>query len=150
MPPPTNTTAPATKDALVTGLRAWPALDGVQVERRWPGPSAEPEGVYLGNVSGESRIPNIKAGRQDRHETYQVEIVIWVYRASFTAEDAAASEDRAYELYAAVDEFVAENVHLLGHAQVNQVATFEEVTEPFEGGWATQITVTVAVSDRLL
>lgn len=148
---PTSSTVPAVKTALVSTLTARPTLSA-QVSRRWPGPNTEHEGVYLGDVEGESRVSSLKPGRQRRQETYVLQVVCQTFHSAHTPLDAGDSEARAYALLAELEGALADDPRLgdaAGVSAVLEFGTWTEETVPFERGWATRITAGVRVSARL-
>ena len=123
----------------------------VQVARRWPGPSTAEEGIYLGDVIGEANISALTAtnARARREERYRIEIVCQAWRSAHTPLDADDSEDRAYALFAHVENAVAADVDVNATVKWSQVVEFRDETIPFDKGWATRLTVVLSCTARL-
>lgn len=142
----TTSTVPAFKAALVAALDT---ATTVQVSRRWPGPSTADEGIFLGDVEGDMEIASIKTGRQRRNERYRVQVICQTWRSAHTPLSADDSEDRAYALLAVVENVLADDPTVAPSVAWNEVSSFADETVPFEHGWATRLTLTVAVTARL-
>ncbi|MCA1569788.1 MAG: hypothetical protein LC798_05585 [Chloroflexi bacterium] len=147
MIPSPSSTVPAFKSALVAALAE--ALPGVQVAYRWPGPSTEDEGVYLGDWSFTKEFAAIKTGRQPRMETYRLTVILQSFTAARRPEDAAVADARVSEFEAALDGVLADDPDLGRIVRSARVAEGETETKEFETGVAIRMTVTVAVDARL-
>lgn len=146
----TSSVVPTFKAALVTALQARAGLSGVQVARRWPGPSTADEGIYLGDARGRTTPRALKTGRQRRTETAQVEIIIQTLRSAHTPLDADDSEDRAFALLAELEGALADDPDVSSSIEWTDELAYVEETIPLERGWATRLTVTVSLNARLL
>lgn len=143
---PTTTTFPACKAALASLMDAATA---VQVARRWPGPTTEAEGIYLGDVRGRMDIDSVKEGRKYRIEEYTVEVICQAYRAALTPTDAAAADLRAGELFAVLENVCANDTTLGGVVRWAYPETFATELVVFERGLAVRLTAGVAVTAYL-
>lgn len=146
---PTTSTVPALKAALVTAIRAQAGT--VQVERRWPGPDTEAEGIYLGDVAGTSKLSALTAtgSRARRREEYRVEIICQTFRSSDSPITADEAEDRVYELFAFVENAVAADPDVNATVEWGEVSAFEDTTVPFQAGWACRLTAQFSCTARL-
>lgn len=100
----TTSTVPTAKAALVALIDA--ALE-VQVTYGRPADGElQRECVWVGNVTGQQRVPTMKAGRKARHETYSVEVIAWVDNDRGLVSDAEA---RCFELLGSVEDVVADD-----------------------------------------
>lgn len=101
----TSSTIPTAKAALVSLIGA--ALSGVQVKYGRPADNQlERECVYVGDVTGSSRVPTMRAGRKPREETYSVEVVVAVLMLEGEVTEAEA---RAFTLLTEVEDVVADD-----------------------------------------
>lgn len=82
--------------------------------------------VWIGEATGEQRVPNMRAGRKDREDRFRVAVYCYSRRPGH---DASEAEERAEELAAVVDDVLAENVTLGGLAGLIH-AVVGEVTGP--------------------
>jgi hypothetical protein len=146
---PTSSTVPAFKAALVSALQALPALAGVQVAYRWPGPSTEAEGVYLSDWSFEKTIANIKAGRKHREETFELEVILQSFNAAPSPRDADDADARVSVFEAALDGVLADDPTLGGVVRFAAVTAGQTETVPRERGLAIRMTVVITVDARL-
>lgn len=140
----TTSVVPAFKAALVTALTAAAA----PVFRRWH-PNITSEGIFLSDASGATVINALKAGRQRREETSQVQIVCQTFTAGQLVDAADDSEARCFELLAEVEDVLANDPDVSSTCQYADDLRWTEDTVPFEHGWATRITATVTLKARL-
>lgn len=148
----TTSTVTDFKSALIAALAARPDMTGVQVVYSWPGPTTRPEAVFFGeSLSGESEIPTIKAGRKQRSETYELEIVCWVFlTASTPTTGAQEAEARAFELMQSVDDLLADDPQVgVQFVQWARLGNFESLLAPVEKGWACALSRKINVQARL-
>ena len=121
----TTSTVPAVKERLFDLIR-WQADQsgdtGVQVAYIWPGRETIQEVIYLGrppfdgtweSSDGNSEIATVKAGRQQRQETYQLYVTCWSFAPSAAVEHAAQVEARGHELSAHVENVLADYPRLI-------------------------------------
>ena len=104
----TTSTVPSAKAALVALIGT--ALPGVQVTYGRPSDAElDSECVWVGDATGQQRVPTIKAGRKARHETYSVDVVCWtVIQRGLVSE----AEARAFVLLGEVEDVVADDPSL--------------------------------------
>lgn len=139
-------TLPVAKVAVVAGLVA--AFPTVQVVRHHPGDLIQRETVFTGRAVGTSTIPVMRAGRKKRQEDYTFDVFFLVAKH----EGEQDAEDRAYELLAGLETFLATNPTLgIDSTLVATLATFESETgfDPETNGWATILRAAVRVMTRL-
>ena len=101
---------PALIDALVSTLRARAALTGIQVEPAWPGDNPESESIFVTSTRVDSEIANMRAGRKHRNEDPVIGLTVLVQRH----DSPSATRDRAYVLYAEVENALADSPTLGG------------------------------------
>lgn len=154
----TTTTVTGFKAALVSALGARDALAGVQVGYAWRGPASDPEGIYMAGHTLEAEVPNFKAGRHQRHETYQLEVVCYAIQpgSSSAPASAQAAEARAMTFVGELDSTLADDIDLSGVEGSPRIvhayrvgSRSEDGPVPVEKGWGSVITVTVEVEARL-
>jgi hypothetical protein len=161
----TTSTIPTVKARIVTVLTTALATAGtsggqVPVTYAWPGPSTEPECVFLGphpetadiRLDASHQVPTIKAGRKQRQEDYPVRVTVWEFRPDLSPSDADDAEARAFLLAGAIEDALA-NDPTLGLAQgVVQHITVGDISStlfPFQKGWACELAIDVQVKARL-
>lgn len=163
----TSSTLPAVKAALVSLLQDALSTSGVSggqipVEYAWPGPDSADEMVFLGrhpdtvgnplteSGSMRSEIPTIKAGRKQRQETYTVDVTCWSFRPDLTAGGAEEAETRGFQIFAEVEDVLADDPTLglssIQHAVLTDVGV---ALIPFQSGWASVLVASVTVNARL-
>lgn len=148
----TTSTVTDFKTAVVAALAARPELNGVQVSYAWPGPQTRSEAIFFSeSLSGDSTVPTIKAGRKQREESYDLEIVVWVFHNAGTAATAAQSaEVRAFELMQSVDDYLADDPRAgLTTIQWARLGAFDSQLAPSDKGWACAHSRTISVAARL-
>lgn len=148
----TTSTVTDFKSALVAALALRAELANVQVAYAWPGPQTRPEAIFFGeSLSGESEVPTIKAGRKQRSETYDLEIVCWVFHTAGTAATGAQSaEARAFELMQSVDDLLADDPRAgVAYVQWARLGSFDSQLAPSDKGWACALSRTINVQARL-
>lgn len=144
-----TSTVPTVKAQLLSLLSAASALTGVQVVRGHPGNEIENETVIIGPARGNQDYAAIMSGRQQRDETYTVDVVCSVVVVGTLAE----AEVRAYELAAAVQETVTDDPHLgLGSGVISWAAPgeFADNTARTDMGMLAEVLVRVDVTARLI
>lgn len=140
------------KDALVAALDT-DTLSG-RVHYAWPGPQVAKEwfeGLWLGDVKDwTQQFPNSRAGRKQRQEEFTIQAVIWVAKPDQDSTGAKATQDRALELLAVVENALADDVQVGSAAiQWGQVASMANEMTPLENGWGCMITVDITAHARL-
>ena len=162
----TTSTVPTVKARLVTVFTtalATASASGGQVPTSyaWPGPSTSAEEqVFLGHhpelrdiaLNPSHEIPNVKAGRKQREETYQVPVTVWVFDTDSTPDAAATVEARAYTLFGLLEDVLADDPQIgLAQGVIQWAKTAGHVTTlwPFNKGWACSLVFDVDVSARL-
>lgn len=139
------------RTALVDYLAHGP-LTG-KVHYAWPGPNAanQPELVWFDNiVDWTQEIPNIKAGRKQRQETFTFELVIWVAKPEAGSTGHKATFDRAVELCGVIEGRLADDVQ--ANLDVVQWITADNRQVdliPFQSGWCCQIILQITGTARL-
>lgn len=148
----TTSTLGLARAALVTALGTG-ALAG-KLHYAWPGPlvvKQSHELLWIDDVpEWTMTIPNIKAGRKQRQETYVLELVLWVAKPELTAADAQAAFERALVLLAVVEDTLANDVQA-GQTAI-QWTVLEELDPdlvPYETGWGCQIVLRIRGNARL-
>lgn len=125
-----------------------------KVHYAWPGPEIARnahEVVWVDRVTDWTRsIPNIKAGRKQRQESFTLELVLWVAKPELTAAGAQAADTRALSLLAVVEDALADDVQL-GETRVQWMELGDTSIDsiPLERGWGTQIVASVQGNARL-
>ena len=119
----------------------------------WPGPEGDSKNELLwidGIVDWTQRIPNVKAGRVQRQETFTFEVVLLVSTPDLTSADLADAMARAFVLAAVVENALADDVQLEETGiQRFELTGREYAEEPYEKGWRVLITMNVEVHARL-
>lgn len=146
----TSTTIGTVRSQLVTSLGGHATLASVDVTRTWR-PWGDADQVFLGNVEGESRIPNQKAGRKQRQESYSFDVVFRTIDNDGTPQTGDVTEDRCITYLAALDDVLADDPQIDGLTSFEwaTVGDFSLQNVPRSKGWGCQITVTVEVEARL-
>lgn len=147
----TTSLIPATKDALVALLSVHEALRNTRVDRNPPhGDTLPQELVHIaGTTTGTQEYAVLRAGRKPRNESFTVTVVFdTVQPAARTSEEA---ETRLFEMYAALQDVVAEDPTLGIDAQSFQASVGEhrEVVDFIEHGAAGHLEADVNVTARL-
>lgn len=150
---PTSTTIHTARSALVSVLNARPQLAG-KAFYAWQGPEWARdfhELLWVDNVpEWTQEIPNIKAGRKQRQESYTFELVIWVAKPEEDSTGAETTDQRAIELLDVVDDVLAEDVQAGGtdiHWLILGSRSHDLI--PYLTGWACQIVLQIEGSARL-
>lgn len=147
----TTSSVPAVTDGLLAQLNE----SQVPAFEVWPGPEAAREMVVLGDVDwDEYEIATIKAGRKWRDERYDLGFEIFVFgEPGTTAADPTPARNRAYEIFASIEDDLATDVTAdLGFAVVQWIQVNPRQAHPrqFENAWAYRISGVFAVFARLL
>lgn len=148
----TTSTIGLARAALVTALDTGQLAD--HVDYAWPGPELAKgahERLWIDRVeSWTQTIPNIKAGRKQRQETYVFELLLWVAKPEASVDGAQLTFKRALELLAVAESALADDVQL-AELSVQWLALEDRTVElvPFERGWACQIVMQVQGNARL-
>lgn len=90
---------------LAERVRAVPAIAGVQVVGHLT-PDIANEHILFGEITGAYALRNMKAGRKQRSDTFTQRVFVMAGRAGQTA---AGAEERALELFAALDDVLADD-----------------------------------------
>lgn len=134
-------------DALNTG-----ALQN-KVRYAWPGPEGDGENelCWVDSVPEWTQaIPNIKAGRIQRQESYTFEVVIWVAAPELTSDGCQQAMERVLVLCAVAENALADDVQLGETAIQKLEITDREYSEtPYEAGWTCQVVLTITGQARL-
>jgi hypothetical protein len=149
---PTTSTFGVFRAALVTALDTG-ALSG-KVHYAWPGPRISEgahELLFFDEMPDwDQKIPNMKAGRKQRQETYQIEGVLLVAQPDVGVDGARGCFERALVLAAVVENAVANDVQL-GETgiQWGLLTKREAVLRPYENGWRAVIAMLFEGNARL-
>lgn len=149
---PTSTTLVTARNALVAQLDTGALLGNVSYA--WPGPEVAKgrhELLWIDRVRDWTQtIPNMKAGRKQRQESYVFELVLWVAKPELTAATAAQCDARVVELMDIVDSALADDVQL-GETDLHWLLLTERTHDliPYETGWACQIVLSIEAQARL-
>jgi hypothetical protein len=143
---PTTSAVPTFRAALVAAIAD--ATD-VQVSHAWPGPETEAEGIFLGDLEAEGGISAIGPPRMRRNEVLRTEVIVQTFSAAATAQDAADAETRVYELFAVVENVMANDPATGGAKQWGHVIAHRLSLGRFGHGWAARIVATVQNNARL-
>lgn len=153
---PTTSVIPTVKAAIISTLQARAGLEDVHVVYAWDGPAMEPESIFLDPPedvqTGQSRIPTLKAGRKARQETFNITVVVQVDQPEGTADTAATTEARAYELMAEVENMLADDPGIAAIVGSTGVFTFNDHTRsltPLDKGWRCRLEQSVECNVRL-
>ena len=107
------------KSALLDALKAAPELAGVQIVYGYPTSGGEAELVYYGNTTGRHDPGAIRRTRQPRDEQFTLDVFVEVVDQ---AGDAVHAESRVLELFAVVENLLADNPTLgntaVSHARI--------------------------------
>lgn len=120
----------------------------------WPGPEVAKgrhELLWVDRVvDWTQEVPNMKAGRKQRQESYTFELVLWVAMPELTAATAVECDERAVELLDVVDDALADDVQL-GETDLHWLLLTDRAHDliPYETGWACQIVLSVEGQARL-
>lgn len=149
---PTTTTIGTARARLVVVCNAG-EMDG-KFHYAWPGPqiaSGAHEVAWISNVTDwEQTIPNIKAGRKQRQETYKFELTLWVAQPDTGVDGAQACFERTLALMTVLENELADDVQAGTH-DVHWLQLTERVPDlvPYENGWACMVVSTVEGQARL-
>lgn len=147
----TTSTIGVARQALVDALDSG-ALAG-KVHYSWQGSHMEQNEVaWVHDVTEWTQtIPNIKAGRVQRQESYTFEVVIWVAQPQGSADTAKTTFDRALALAAVAENALADDTDL-GAAGVQWLVLENREgphLTPLDKGWGCEIVLSVNGSARL-
>ena len=105
----TTSSVPALLEAIHDALAT--ALPLVQVSFGFPGDTIERECFWLAGAEGAYDIPNMRAGRKQRDETYEVKAFIDVLIPAGTQQEAL---NKAYTHFAALEDLLANDPSIAG------------------------------------
>lgn len=150
---PTSTTILTVEDALVAQLAAHATLvaQGITPTVTWQ-PWSTADQVFIGGVDGTSEIPTMKAGRKQRNEDYDIDVVFRAANTGGTSTGGRDAKERCISYFAALDDILADDTTVNSLDILWAVlSTFEmrDVPLPNDSGWGTEIVATVTVSARL-
>lgn len=149
---PTTSTLGIFRAALVVALDTGELTD--KVHYAWPGSQIAKgahEVFWFDEIPEWSQtIPNIKAGRKQRQETYTLEGVLWVAKPDVGVDGAQATFERALVLAAVPENVLADNVQL-GETDIQWGLLAERTPAliPYEKGWAAMIVMRFEGNARL-
>lgn len=145
----TTSSVPAVLDAFLDLVNL--SLDGVTAYEQWPGPSAAPEMVVLGEIEWDNEeIATIKAGRKQRQEDWAVEFEVFVFHTPGTVpDDPKPARDRAYAIFAEIEDVCANDPKLGVGIQYAGLRPTSAGPRKFEKGWAYRIACRLYVFARL-
>ena len=145
-----SSTVPTVRAQLVTRLAARAGLAGVQVSQYHPGDQVQPEAIFTGKVTGRHDISSIKAGRKNRDETYDLDVVVSVLGS--TDGKLETAETRAFALLAEIEGELADDPRIgLAPTVVNwcKAGDFEESATRTDQGPLFEIKMAMEVVARL-
>lgn len=141
-----TSTIPAVKDAILTLLKAWPALDGVQI--KWARPSEDAirkESIWFEGTKSQQRAEAM--GNQRRDETFIHELVVSVLR---DGDEPRGCELRMWELVAEVETVVRQNPRPMPAPLLDiQYAGADQVPHQAEGQRCSEALVRIAARSRI-
>lgn len=155
----TTSTLGLAREALVTVLNTG-ELAG-KVHYAWPGPQLTKgahEAVWVDEIPEWTQtIPNIKAGRKQRQETYTLELVLWVAKPDAVGQAGAqATFERGLALIAVAENALADDVQLAGDDEPAETAIQWVVLSdrtialiPHDKGWGAMATLRFEGNARL-
>lgn len=149
---PTTSTIGIFRAAMVTAFDTG-ELTG-KVHYAWPGPQIAKgahEVFWFDEIPEWSQtIPNLKAGRKQRQETYTLEGVLWVAQPDVGVAGAQACFERALVLATIPENALADDVQL-GETGIQWGVLPERTAAliPHENGWASMITTRFEGNARL-
>lgn len=110
----------AVRSALIDGLAALDGLADVDVIYAWKFDQELPrERIFTNRARATHAIAGLKSGRAHRNEQMTFDLVVRVEGVDITAEE---TDERALEIGALVEEYVADNKAGLGVSGVNWIA----------------------------
>lgn len=139
----------AVRSALITGLDALSALDGVDVIYAWKFDQELPrERIFTGRARATHTPASLKAGRTFRNERMTFDLIVRVEKVDGTAEEA---DTRALVIGAVVEEYVADNKTGLGVSGLNwiTVSGMELNNLSNDRGNLTELTYSITYDARL-
>jgi hypothetical protein len=148
----TTSTLGLFRAALVTALDTGALAD--KVHYAWPGPQIAKgahEVLWFDEIPEWSQtIPNMKAGRKQRQETYTLEGVLWVAKPDVGVDGAQETFERALVLAAVAENALADDVQL-GETGIQWGLLAERTPAliPHEKGWAAMIVMRFEGNARL-
>lgn len=151
----TVSTVPSVKAGLVAKIAA---NTSVETTYAWPGPQTRSEAIFFGRhpelqdlrVDGTHEIPNIKAGRKQRQEAYDLDLTVWAFRPELSSADAQTVEERVFAIAETVEDVLADDPTAgLSQVQLIQVNDVTATLWPFQKGWACELVLQLNVRARL-
>lgn len=149
----TTTTIGTARARLVTVLNTG-EMDG-KFHYAWPGPQIAKgahEAAWISDIPEWTQtIPNLKAGRKQRQESYRFEVTLWVAQPDTGPDKAQVCFERTLTLLAVLENALADDVQA-GTSAVQWLQLTDRVTDliPHERGWACMVVSTVEGQARLL
>lgn len=149
---PTTSTFGIFRAALVTAFNTG-ELSG-KVHYAWPGPEISEgahEVMWFDDMpEWDQQIPNMKAGRKQRQETYAIEGLLLVAQPDTGVDGAQACFERALELAAIPENALANDVQL-GETgiQWGLLSSRRPLLVPHENGWRSMIVMVFTGNARL-
>lgn len=134
------TTAPRVKHALVEALVNRPEFHTRQVTYGHPGSEMESECCFINSVRGSETARMM--GKAHRREELTIELGIV---AEVLGSDLVDCEERAWQMFAGVEEALADDSSLGGRVLIAEVTGFEQKSFRGEQKEACEITVEVRV-----
>lgn len=161
----TTSTLVTVKDQLVTKFTTALATSSrtggqVSVTYAWPGPDTDEESVFIGYhpqiqatvIEIEQEIPNIKAGRKQRQETYRIPVTIWEFYPEADASEARDPEAQAFAVLGDLEDELADDPLIgLSSATIHLSSShgIQSTLAPFGSGWVCELVFTIEVQARL-
>ena len=137
------------KRELRDALRARPGLANVQIEYSQPETELQDDSIWFETADGSTALPVMRAGTKPVDETYQLKVAVQVLRTQGESQETA--DDRCIELFAEVQQCVAENPQLIPEIQWAKLEGWNHVVGMLAsgGGHGSRFDAQVTVKARL-
>lgn len=141
-----STNIPAVKEAVLKQLEGAEALKGITISAGKQ-PERPNEFVWLRSVKGKREWGPL--GKQPSSQNEMVRVNLWVFAIKQGGADREASEERAVEIFEAVEGALRETPTLGGVAFFQHVEELEVEPRLLDKKWAAYVYVTVAAKTRI-
>jgi hypothetical protein len=143
----TSTIIPA-KLAIVSSLKARPALTGVLISYADPGDKSRREQIFCSEVRVSEQSPvALKTGRRKRDEEYEIDVIVDCYSKTTPS----SAETRCMEMVAELEDELADDTTIQGTDGILWATVTDmrlRTTETGDGPYARAI-ITITVRGRL-